>query len=79
MLDPQELAHAVDLQQRSYLLLRWLGEAVKNGRVNFDSAHAYSTLPHATEMLVYGHYANIPASVRPLPDQIAEFCAFFST
>lgn len=49
MLDANELRRAVDIQHRSYLLLKWMASAVQQGFVSFETAHEYSTLPQAAE------------------------------
>jgi hypothetical protein len=79
MLDPKELARAVDLQQRSYLLLKWMGEAVSKGLIRFETAHAYSTFPEAAEKWIEAHYMNIPPRARPPRNELADFCVFFCT
>ncbi len=79
MLDPKELRRAVDMQRRSYLLLKWMASAVKAGFVSFKTAHMYSTLPQAAEGWILGHYLNIPANARPAREERGAFSAFFST
>ena len=79
MLDPTKLRHAVDMQHRSYLLLKWVASAVTSGFVSFKTAHTYSTLPLAAEAWIAGHYSNIPANARPAREDLAAFAAFFST
>jgi hypothetical protein len=79
MINQSELRHAVDMQQRSYLLLKWMASAVKSGFIGFQTAHQYSTLSSAAEGWIRGHYLNIPADARPLRDDLPAFAAFFST
>jgi hypothetical protein len=79
MLDPQEIERLVDMQHRSYRLLKWLADAVKRGFVSFDTAHEYSELPEAAEGWIAGHYLNIPETARPRRDDLQPFCTFFST
>jgi hypothetical protein len=69
----------VDMQQRAYLLLKWMAKAVAEGFVSFKTAHEYSTLPDAAEGWILGHYLNIPDKARPRREDLAAFCAFFST
>lgn len=79
MLDANELRRAVDMQHRSYLLLKWMASAVQQGFVSFETAHEYSTLPQAAEGWILRHYLNIPASARPEQDDVRVFSAFFAT
>ena len=78
-LDQLEIQRVVDMQQRSYLLLKWMASAVTDGFVNFETAHSYSSLPVAAEAWIQRHYLNIPAKARPARDDLGLFCAFFST
>jgi hypothetical protein len=63
------------MQHRSYLLLKWMAAAVKDGFINFKTAHNYSILPKATEGWILGHYLNIPANARPSREDLAAFSA----
>lgn len=67
------------MQNRSYLLLKWVASAVKEGFISFQTAHKYSTLPEAAEGWILGHYLNIPADARPAREDLPVFAAFFST
>ena len=78
-LDSNRIAHAVDMQQRSYKLLQWMAAAVKNGFISFGTAHDYSNLPDAAAGWIAGHYNNIPDNARVSLDDLPEFTAFFST
>jgi hypothetical protein len=79
MLNQPEMRRLVDLQHRSYLLLKWMAKAVSEGIVNFDTAHNYATLPEAAEGWIRGHYLNIPDNARPPREALPAFCALFST
>ncbi len=79
MLDRQKLTVAVDLQRRSYALLRWLAEAVRRGFVTFDAAHTYATLPAAAQAWVDRHFADIPPDARPPHDEREAFARMFAS
>lgn len=79
MFNLPEMQRLVDMQHRSYLLLKWMAKAVSKGFVNFETAHHYSSLPEAAEDWIVGHYMNIPDNARPLRDNLSAFCDFFST
>lgn len=79
MLNQLEMRRLIDMQQRSYLLFKWMAKAVSEGFVNFETAHDYSTLPEAAEGWILGHYMNIPDNARPPREDLTAFCAFFST
>lgn len=79
MLRGDDLRPLVEMQRRSYLLLRWMARAVEQGFVRFEAAHDYSTLPEAAESWIRSHYLNIPAQARPALDDLETFCFIFST
>ena len=79
MLNQPEMRRLVDMQHRSYLLLKWIAKAVSEGFVNFETAHEYSSLPEAAEGWILGHYLNIPDNARPPRGDLPAFCAVFST
>jgi len=79
MLEHAELRLLVDMQHRSYLLLKWMATAVSDGFINFETAHDYATLAAAAEGRIRGHYLNIPESARPSREELTVFCRFFST
>jgi hypothetical protein len=79
MLDPPEMRRLVQMQRRSYVLLKWMAKAVSEGFINFETAHDYSALPEAAEGWILGHYFNIPENARPPREELSAFCAFFST
>lgn len=77
--DLARLQRLLDMQQRSYRLLKWMAIAVTEGFVSFDTAHDYSELPVAAEAWIRIHYQNIPPNARPANEDFAPFCNFFST
>lgn len=79
MFHKDQLEHAIDLQQRSYRLLRWLAEAVTNGLIRFEAAHRFTSLPDATGSWLTEHLQNIPSDARPAPADVSTFAKFFST
>jgi hypothetical protein len=79
MFDKVEISRAVDLQKRSYELLKWVAAAIKRGFISFSAAHSYSTLPSAAEFWIQRHYHNIPETARPPLEDLGDFCGLFST
>ena len=78
-IDSNRIAHAIDMQQRSYKLLQWMASAVNDGFISFKTAHDYSNLPDAAAGWIAGHYNNIPDVARAPLDDLPEFTLFFST
>lgn len=79
MLNETELAHVVDLQRRSYSLLKWMADAVTRGFIRFDTAHDYASLPEAASGWIVSHYNDIPMNSRPDRESIQSFSKMFST
>jgi len=79
MLTKSELTRLIDMQHRSYLLLKWMAKAVSEGFVNVEAAHNHATLPEAAEAWILRHYLNIPGDTRPVREDLPAFAAFFST
>jgi hypothetical protein len=79
MFERNQIARAVDLQQRSYKLLRWMTDAVERGFITFQAAHTYSTLPEAARAWLDAHGTSVPAPARPPREDVAAFANLFST
>lgn len=79
MLNREEVEQAVDLQRKSYNLLRWLSGAMTKGIIRFDRAHDYLDEAQAAKDWIEGHYLNLPPDCRPERDELEPFAQFFST
>ena len=79
LLDQQQLELAVEMQAKSYSLLKWVGQAVSSGLLSFRTAHKYSTLPAAAADWIDKHYLNIPDAALVVKEKIPVFAKFFST
>jgi len=79
MFTEEQMSRAVDLQVRSYELLRWVSSAIKKGFISFKAAHSYSSVPSAAEEWITRHYLNIPEVARPALEDMKDFCGLFST
>jgi hypothetical protein len=73
------IARAVDLQARSYLLLRWMTDAIDRGFIAFGDAHEFASLSAATSGWIDRHYADLPPAARPPRDDLRPFCNLFAT
>jgi hypothetical protein len=83
MLDKARLAAAIDLQARTYRLLRWLDVAAGRGFISPAKAHVYAGPPTDAVIEWLGvHYGNLPAGCRPKSrseDDLRAFSAMLST
>ena len=78
-IDPKQLELAVEMQAKSYALLKWVGQAVSSGLLSFRTAHEYSSLPIAAKDWIEKHYLNIPSEARVGLNDLPVFANFFST
>ena len=65
MLDRGEIEEAVEIQNRAYGLIRWVGDAIERGFITFTSAHEYASDAEAAAAWVAEHYQNVPHHCRP--------------
>ena len=79
MLDREEIHSAVNLQRKSYNLLRWLTTAVSKGMIRFDRAHDYLDEAEAAKEWIERHYLNLPLDCRPETEELEPFAKFFAT
>jgi hypothetical protein len=78
MFDASEVKSAVDIQRRSYRLLRWLEKAIQNGLIRLERAHQYSSESGAAEAWLSEHYFNLPPDCRPAEQSGPDFRRFAS-
>jgi hypothetical protein len=79
MLPADDLKLAIDIQSRSYRLLRWVADAVGKGFIPPERAHEYADDSDSTYDWMNQHYLNFPANARPDRRYLRQFASFFST
>jgi hypothetical protein len=79
MLPSDRLKLAIEIQARSYRLLKWVAEAVGKGFIPATRAHGYADMPDSAYDWIEEHYLNLPASARPERNQLRPFANFFAT
>ncbi len=80
MFERDLLEEAVDLQARSYALLRWMAEGIGRGFIGLEAAHAYAGDRDAAAAWIRRHYADLPPAARPpLDHRLAPFCRLFAS
>lgn len=63
--DLAELSEAVELQRKSYGLLLWMAERIRQGTFAFHATRHYGTAMEAAREWLRTHAAEIPPSLRP--------------
>lgn len=79
MLKPDVIERAVDLQQRSYALLRWVADAVDRGSLAFGTVHRFSSLPEAAYSWLERNYDTLPSPVQPPRADLPAFANLFAS
>jgi hypothetical protein len=83
MFDKDKLADVVDVQCRTYRLLKWLDGAAAKGFITPAKAHAYAGPPTDAVIEWLGcHYLNLPADCRPKsrnPEDLRAFSLMLSS
>lgn len=81
-MDPGELRQAVELQRKTYGLLRWIGEAVRDGALSFDRAHEYATAAESMREWLVSYSRQVPGRWRPRmsdPEEVTKFVHLFTS
>lgn len=79
MQNRERLETALDTQRRSYRLLRWMADRVRQGVVEPRAAAVHAGTGEAAEDWIARHLANLPADARPRAGELPRFARFFST
>ena len=79
MLPADDLTLAIDIQSRSYRLLRWVADAVGKGFIPATRAHEYADVADSAMDWIEQHYQNFPPDMRPDRRHLRQFANFFST
>ncbi|GIW95439.1 MAG: hypothetical protein KatS3mg110_3480 [Pirellulaceae bacterium] len=79
MFELDEIRRVVELHEKSYRLLRWVGSALETGTVTFNYVHVAMSASDAAKEWLRRHFANIPGDLRPNEDDIDAFAKLFSS
>jgi len=79
VLDFNALTRAIDIQQRSYRLLRWVAAAVDDGRLAAGSATQHADGPAAAIEWVRRYHSVFPRDIQVGPDDVDALATFFWT
>src|SRR4051812_26967944 len=79
MFDETRLREALALQRKSYELLRWANEAVKERRLKVPDLHHDMSASQAARSFLERTLGSLPPQARPEPDQIDEVAHLFAS
>ncbi|MGE0323704.1 MAG: hypothetical protein AB7K71_02385 [Polyangiaceae bacterium] len=79
MLKAQEIELAIELQGKSYALLKWVESAFDAGFITPASAHQFASMQDAAYGWIAEHYENLPPHTRPGREHLTAFSNLFST
>jgi hypothetical protein len=79
MLDEGRLREILQLQRKSYELLRWANDAAKARRINFRELHVNMSTWEAARAWIERHYSSLPEAARPEREQVEEYAHLFAS
>jgi hypothetical protein len=79
MLDRERVDTLLDLQRRSYALLRWIDGKVQSGTLPLGSLHGALDASQAATEWLSRHAATLPADARPPEGKLPEFARLFAS
>jgi hypothetical protein len=79
MLNRERLLLAIDIQSRSFRLLRWLGSAIDRDQLPVERADSHSDSPDAAVKWITRNYQLLPRELHPEETHLLEFGNFFWT
>ncbi len=79
MLDQASLALAIDIQGRSFKLLRWINEQIRKGLILTPQVSSHSDSPDPALAWIQEWRLLIPEEARPDPAHLRQFARFFWT
>src|SRR5690348_1547536 len=79
MFDETRLREVLELQRRSYALLRWANHAAKEGRLKFSELHGNMSTAEAARSWIGRNLSSLPPEARPSPEQVEEFAHLFAS
>jgi hypothetical protein len=79
MFEESALRRTLQLQRKSYELLRWANQALKERRLKFADLHSNMSTWEAARSWIERNRSSLPSLARPDPDQIDEFAHLFAS
>jgi hypothetical protein len=79
MFTHDQIVEIIDLSEKSYALLKWVGSSLKRGFLKFDVVHEAVQISEATKDWLIRHNDQIPKNYRPNRSKVDAFANFFST
>jgi hypothetical protein len=79
MFDREALVTLLDLQGRSYALLRWITERVRAGTLRLTTLHGALDVAQAAEDWLTRNVSSLPPATRPPEGQLAPFAHLFAS
>ena len=79
MIDPTALARAIEIQHKSYKLLRWISKAIDDGRLPAQFATRHAEGPESAVEWVRRYHDVFPSDVQVASDDLQALANFFWT
>jgi hypothetical protein len=79
MFDRDQVDEILDLQRRSYALLRWIDATVQSGTLPLGSLHGALDASHAAAEWLSRNAASLPPNARPPQGKLEKFAHLFAS
>lgn len=78
-LDANRINYAVGMQIKSYALLQWIGNAIRQKRLSFAVIHQATTLKESAVQWLDNQYLSLPSETRVDRSELPTFANMFCT
>lgn len=78
-LDANRINYAVGMQIKSYALLQWIGNAIRQKRLSFAVIHQATTLKESAVQWLDNQYLSLPSETRVDRSELPTFANMFFT
>jgi len=79
MFEYENLSRIIELQQKSYALLKWVNDGLKRNVLSFKYMHEAMDTSNAAKEWIGRHLNNIPLDIRPEKENLSEFSHLFAS
>ena len=79
MFDQARITAAIEMQRRSFALLKWVQDALRGGGLSFAVVHQTTDSAAAASEWMERNLANIPADARPAREEVPAFARLFTS
>jgi hypothetical protein len=79
MFEKKELIRGIELQNKSWELLRWSNRALQAGQLTMAEVHQSMSMADAAEAWIRRNFHCFPTDIRPQNEEVGAFANFFAS